>query len=84
MEKLSINLTLDELDIITCMLEGYQENMPENDEDKNTVDGLVDKFFEFTDKISSLSEYLTGDDWPENAAATLSIDEDSIKKAVAK
>jgi len=84
MEKLSIKLTLDELDLITCMLEGYQENIPENDEDKPSIDGLVEKFFEFTDKISSLSEYITGEDWPETAEAELSIDEEAIKKAAAK
>lgn len=84
MEKLSIKLTLDELDIITCMLEGYQENMSKDDEDKETVNNLVEKFFEFTDKISSLSEYITGDDWPETAEAELSIDEQSIKEAASK
>ena len=65
MENIKLDFTLDELDLIQAAMESLAEALPEKYEDKALADIIVEKLSDFTDKISEMSEYLNGNDWPE-------------------
>lgn len=71
-EKIETQITLDDLDVIGSLLDGIVESMDKDDEDKKSLEALAEKIADFTDKVCSLSEYTTGDDWPENLPVTIS------------
>jgi len=78
--KAEKTITLDDLDIVLSLLEAYQETMPKEDEDKASVDKLVDTLYDFTDRISSRCEYTSGNEWPEELEIHLTCTQEDIKK----
>ena len=71
METIETKITLDDLDLLTAVLEGFSESMDPTDEDRPAVEALLENLADFTDKICSLTEYRTGSDWPENLPLAL-------------
>ncbi len=71
-ETIETKITLDDLDVLATLLDGVVEGMYKDDEDRPSLEALSEKLNDYPDKICSLSEYKTGDDWPENLAVTLS------------
>ncbi len=79
METIETKISLDDLDLLSAVLEGFTESLDPNDEDRPAIETLLGKLTEFTDKICSLTEYLTGSDWPENLELTISCNKNDIR-----
>lgn len=84
MEKIKIDFTLDELDLILANMEALAKNLPPDDEDAPLAEIIVEKLTDFTDKISELSEYLNGNDWPEELESHLECGQKDFDKIKSK
>lgn len=84
MEKIKIDFTLDELDLILASMEALAKNLPPDDEDAHLAEIIVEKLTDFTDKISELSEYLNGNDWPVELESHLECDQKDFDKIKSK
>ena len=80
MEAIETKITLDDLDLLTTVLDGFSQSLDESDEDRPAIEALLENLADFTDKICSLSEYRTGSDWPGEVELTISCLTDSIGK----
>ncbi|MBQ5490490.1 MAG: hypothetical protein IIT68_00320 [Treponema sp.] len=79
METLQTTISFDDLDLMTTVLEGFTQSLDSDDEDRPAIEALLQNLSEFCDKVESMSEYVTGNDWPESLPLTISCDTAQFK-----
>ncbi len=80
MEKISVKFTLDELDLVLQNMEALSEMLPDDDEDKKLAEIVIEKLTDYTDKLSEMSEYLNGNDWPVELESSLTCTQEDFDK----
>lgn len=80
MEKISVKFTLDELDLVLQNMEALSEMLPDDDEDKKLAEIVIEKLTDYTDKLSEMSEYLNGNDWPVELESSLECTQEDFDK----